>query len=473
MKMRFLSINFLLMSLIGSITSARPPLTNNSYVFRSHHPHQVRLLNEGTVSFNQILKTIREAQKSIDLEYFIFKDDLAGKLIVHELIKKSKRGLKIRLLIDHSSFFIKLNDLFAHRLKNYGVDVRYFNRSTRLSPYNLMWRNHRKLLIADNIKAIIGGRNIADEYFDQQPDYNFLDRDVFIEGPITKQMTKSFDLFWNSSLATKPDDTWYLREELNGWSRLKAIYFKINQFFTRDKVSDARLLTHELIGQPLLDKVPTYQCPEVIFAFDGASIPRSSTVHEVYLDLLKSTVQDHLIETPYLILKNKTYDQLLTFIENGGKLTTLTNGLHSTDAAITYSAMLEYIKEPIKKGAKIYIYGGGRPFYPMVSAAAAKGIWGIHSKTFIFDHRHTMISTFNLDPRSERFNSELSFVCLNNPDFANATAKSIYDRINGSGLLDSEGKPSDHRFPYLKEPFYIRAGLAVFSPFVRYFDDYL
>lgn len=442
-------------------------------IVSSQKTHNLRLLNEGTVAFNQILSTISFAKKTIDLEYFIFKTDVAGKLIVHELIKSAKKGVKIRVLLDHSSFFIKLNDLFAIRLKNYGIEIKYFNRSTPITPDDFLWRNHRKLIVADGSIAILGGRNIGDEYFDHGTGYNFLDRDLVIEGPIVTEIRKSFDIFWNSPFATRPNDRWYLNENVNGWSRLRAIHLKIDEFFQMDKASLARLKTHRLIGLPILSKTPSYQCKEVLFATDSPNIPKKTKVHNIFRKLLQKTTNELIIETPYLILKDDISNDILDYLKRDGHLSILTNGLYSTDIGITYAALLKRIREPIKKGAQIYVYGGSPPKQPIVSTSAQNGIWGIHAKTIVFDRRHTMIGTFNIDPRSESYNMELTLVCLNNEDLANDTIKDIHERIKYSGQLDEEGHPLDHRYPYSKTPFYIRAGLLIFSPFVRYFDDYL
>lgn len=469
----FLSICFATLTCLGQDGDHYLSILHPPFIVESKQPHYLRVLNEGTSSFNQILDLIEGAQETISLETFVFHRDMGGKLIIQTLIKKAQAGVKVRLLLDHSTMFLEINDIFARRLAKTGIEVRYFNRAIPFSSKDIFWRNHRKLIVVDRKRAMLGGRNIGDEYFDQSSDYNFLDRDVFIDGAIVESIARSFDLYWNSKETSKPVIKWYNNERINGYTRLKSIYQEADQFFRDDKASKARLLTHRLIGRPLFERSPLIRCDHALFASDSPRIPKRSYVNELFLKFMAETKEHLLIETPYFILKHQGYQHLLNFLDSKGQFTMLTNGLYSTDVGLVQATFMERVLEPLRKGGQIYIYGGRRPTYPMISTAATKAVWGIHSKVAVFDRKHTLISTFNLDPRSANFNHELAFVCLDNPILADLVSENIYRRIQQAGKLGLDGKPIDNRYPYMKAPIYIKAGLFFFSPLIRQFDDFL
>jgi putative cardiolipin synthase len=193
----------------------------------------------------------------------------------------------------------------------------------------------------------------------------------------------------------------------------------------------------------------------------------------MFIELLKNT-QNHLqLETPYFILKNEGYEELIRLLNDKGHLTLLTNGLYSTDVGLVQASFMDRVLEPIRLGAHIYIYGGSYPSYPVISTQATQTVWGIHSKTSVFDQKHTLIGTFNLDPRSENYNHELAFVCLENPELAQFVSQSIQNRVRKAGQLGPDGQLLDDRYPYMKASPMIKAGLFLFAPLIQHFDEFL
>ena len=186
---------FLLLSLKNSFGSS----VNSGYVAKSNNPHSVIPLHDGRFALIKRIDLIRNAKKSIELEYFIFNDDLAGKIIVDELIKAAKKGVKVRLLLDSLMVKGKLTPFHIHQIKKQGLEIRYYNDIPLIRAINTQYRDHRKLFIVDDIHLIIGGRNIANEYFDLDERYNFLDRDIYLTGEVVPKITKMFDDFWHSA----------------------------------------------------------------------------------------------------------------------------------------------------------------------------------------------------------------------------------------------------------------------------------
>lgn len=174
---------------------------------RSTQSHRLRLIDSGMSSLEQQLALIRSAKKSIELEFFIFDIDLASRLVTEALIEQADKGIQVRLLVDFSAQVFQFKPIYSHLLKQHGIEVRYYNTSALYRIVSSQHRSHRKLLIIDGTQMITGGRNIANDYFDLGEHYNFLDSDLFIDGPIVASALRSFDLYWNSDLSEVSPET--------------------------------------------------------------------------------------------------------------------------------------------------------------------------------------------------------------------------------------------------------------------------
>ena len=157
---------------------------------------------------------IDRAEKTLDLQYYIFHDDLTGKFLFDRLIAAADRGVRVRLLLDDWHLTKETDWLLATMQTHPNIEVRLFNpfgthRSTSLArplkmafgPQRLRGRMHNKAFIADNSVAIVGGRNIGDEYFGASTDANFYDIDIITLGPITREVSARFDDYWNCVLS--------------------------------------------------------------------------------------------------------------------------------------------------------------------------------------------------------------------------------------------------------------------------------
>lgn len=184
-------------------------------------PHQgqsgFRLLSDSTEAFTARAELIRNAQRSLDLQYYIVHDGISTRMLANELLKAADRGVRVRILIDDTTsdgLDFTIATLAAHPQ----IQIRVFNplnlgRSTGVTRtmgrlFNLSQqhrRMHNKLWLADNSMAIVGGRNLGDEYFDAEPNLNFTDIDMLGVGPVAEQLGHSFDQYWNSALS-KPID---------------------------------------------------------------------------------------------------------------------------------------------------------------------------------------------------------------------------------------------------------------------------
>ena len=172
------------------------------------------LLPTGIDAFATRARLIDRAEKTLDLQYYLFHDDLTGKFIFGRVIAAADRGVRVRLLLDDWHLTTETDSLLAAMATHPNIEVRIFNpfgthRRTVLAralgmafgPNRLKGRMHNKAFIVDNSVAIVGGRNIGDEYFGASPDANFYDLDIITLGPVAREVSAVFDDYWNCVLS--------------------------------------------------------------------------------------------------------------------------------------------------------------------------------------------------------------------------------------------------------------------------------
>src|SRR5882757_9416994 len=172
-----------------------------------------RMISAGLDGLTARVEMIDAAQRSLDLQYYIFRSDDSGNLIAEALLRAAARGVRVRVLVDDGETIAGDEKLLALTARP-GIEVRTFNplryrghiraiRATEIlfGKARLDYRMHNKLMVADNAAAIIGGRNIGDQYFQIDPESQFGDDDVVVVGPIVQRLSAVFDQFWNCDLA--------------------------------------------------------------------------------------------------------------------------------------------------------------------------------------------------------------------------------------------------------------------------------
>lgn len=241
------------------------------------------ILNSGIASLQARIDLIRSAQKNIEVEYFIYALDDSSKIISSELAKAAKRGVQVRVLIDKSAAVFELDKYYAKAMSEVGIDVRYYNTASLLRISSINFRNHRKLISADDERAITGGRNIEDDYFDLSKHYNFLDRDVLVEGPIAKTMRESFDEYYNHRITKTPKlpkmppakikrrtsrhGKWrtVVRDNSKNVAKYERKIEIARSFLVQDIKTKELLERVEIVSRPILDSKKAHLCPETTF----------------------------------------------------------------------------------------------------------------------------------------------------------------------------------------------------------------
>ena len=434
----------------------------------STEKHEMRVINSGLGSLYARVDMIRRAKKSIDLETYIFNPDKAGKIILKELAEAAKRGVKVRILVDKAPPIFEMDEHIVKVLKESNIEVRYYNAASVFKISSVQFRNHRKLMVRDGEEAITGGRNIADEYFDLSKEFNFLDRDVTVEGEVVKSMDKTFDNFWNSKIVEipgeprKPSQTQFGKGGDPHYHHQKQA-FKRRQEFAKnilgaDADIDKIMQVLEVQGKESFETTQKRICPEVAFASDreGAKFSESlnsKEYHEKYRFLrqeiakwMDSKIKDEVIlDTPYF-LENSFTQRLLGYLSSKkAKVKLFTNSLASTDAlpiaTVFGNSVTAYTPH---EGFGAFVYKGKYSGEGKIhDKEVENSTWGTHSKSMVFSDEAFMIGSFNFDNRSEYYNTELALFCSGSPELTADVKNNIQLRMDNSFKLNANGDVED------------------------------
>lgn len=439
-----------------SSTFAYETYSEGDFKSSSTETHFVKILNHGLGSLEERLQLIENAAVSIDVEYYIFKQDFASQIFTQALIKKAREGIKVRILIDFFANKKSPNPHVLAMIHQEGVEVKFFNTSPMINLYNVQFRNHRKALIIDNEVAVIGGRNIANEYFDLSEYYNFLDRDMTISGSIVKTISTSFEANFNSRWASyikfpkKPERNDHSYRNDNDYPASSHKYYrdlkrwKENQLNAIDFLSkeiDVSALRH--LGSIQLAQAHSGTCNNLQFISEVPSFGRKRKYARLLKDLIRKKIEEAqtsiIMESPYFIMTDEFKKVVDKTLDSKVNIKLLTNSINSTDHVFTYSAFESQLYGMLHQHLDTFIANGKRPDHYEVLPEQEFAKYGIHSKTYVFDDKDFIISTFNFDPRSSDINSELLILCEDSPELAEVIKEDIQLRMQETYHIDTPG----------------------------------
>ena len=376
------------------------------------------------------------AAHTIDVQYFIWSTDNIGTLAAEGLLRAAERGVRVRVLVD--DLLIDAEDktllvLAAHpniyiRIYNPNLTVgvgfweRMSNAFTGFRAINQ--RMHDKTAIFDNIAGVTGGRNMADEYFDFDHDYNFRDRDVLLLGKAVNDMTENFEEFWSSEFAhpveeileieqqtiTKPEveryTQWlhaYAKDPANFEPQIREAIATIDQHF------------------PTLLAAMSWE-DDALFISDS---PGKNTGEEglggggestqILVDAVRNAKFSVLIQSPYLIMPEGGIELFEELTSRGVRIRVSTNSLASTDNIPAFSGYYGQRDNLLDAGVELYEFKPHPAYkdelierYPRL--AERNPIFALHAKSMVVDNETVYIGTFNLDPRSANLNTEVGLL---------------------------------------------------------------
>ncbi len=394
--------------------------------------NSMMILNSGLASLELRLQLIREARNNIELEYFIYGLDESSKLLTQELVLAAQRGVKVRMLIDKSAAVFEFDKYYAKVLSEYGIEVRYYNSAALYRISSVQFRNHRKLISVDDTKAITGGRNIGNDYFDMSPSFNFLDTDVYVEGDIVKTLRLSFDEYFEDKISERPK---FPKEpRLSKSPNMEKYTQRLTdaQKFIKRTENDLALLNQiNELGQSALAKIQKHNCPETTYTTDRPGGNFSTRLIKKYSDdfrFVRKALFDKInhvnkrvtLASPYMI--NNKYSHLLMddLLNKGIEIKLYTNSLASTDAVYVAANLYLDVPKWTREGIKIHVHNG---LYlegtTVLNDAIKKAKWGVHTKAQIYEYQdpslnEIMIGTYNIDNRSNHYNNEMVLFCRGN-----------------------------------------------------------
>lgn len=426
-------------------------------------PHQIKIFNHGLASLEERLQMIERAEKTIDVEYFIYNSDVSGRIVTQALIARAKEGVKVRLLLDHLMIIKKhITPFHVKELAQYGIEVKFFNATSLIHLSKIQYRNHRKFLIIDGKEALTGGRNIGDEYFDLSEKHNFLDRDISVKGQIVDAVQASFNVIWESDAVVKIErpnipkkDAYFTEEEetvyqdnVMKWQKgLEAA----KKFVAQDSVDADLLKQIRTKGKEALQLEYRGECQDMKFYSEYPIIGRSNrSVRVIKPELARrfNNAQGKVIfESTYFINDTTSEKALKDALKRKVEIKLLTNGLYSTDAVYVFNVFDTYIKQWVKRGIDPYIYNGTKPEnYSVLNENIARASFGVHAKSFVFDDKDVMIGSFNFHPHAANYNLEAMLSCENNPELAKVVRDDIELRMQASSYLHNEKVIDETRF---------------------------
>jgi cardiolipin synthase C len=392
-----------------------------------------RLLHAGEDGLLARAQMTDAAERTLDLQYYIFRGDKTGLLLCEALLRAADRGVRVRVLVDEAERVAgdeQIELLDAHP----NVEVRIFNpfayrgQSRRVraveflfSASRLDYRMHNKLFVADNAAALIGGRNIGDEYFQIDPESQYGDDDLFVGGPMAQQLSKTFDEYWNSALAIP------VASLNSGPTAEEFEAFRKHLVEHRDTLARAgtdyvkRIATGEPFGSIAAGKQLIFTDAELVYdspdkkRVDRGEIP-GNLIFPKLIEAAAAARSEFLIVTPFFVPGSdgtRLFDELR---KRNVRVRVLTNSLESTPELLAHSGYVKYRQQLLGKGLELYELRarlgssrgtGERPWL------LTYGTYALHAKMFIIDRERVLIGSVNFDLRSWHLNTEIGLIIKN------------------------------------------------------------
>jgi cardiolipin synthase C len=397
------------------------------------HPGKsgVRILDKGErdLLWRGILTD--NAERSIDAQYYIWHDDNVGTIAAERLLQAAGRGVRVRILLDDFPLNTDPHYL-AHLDAHPNIHIRVYNPLG--APYgrshirsmsvlrdfkSLNRRMHNKVFVVDGSVAIVGGRNIGNEYFDMNAGFNFRDMDVLMAGAVVKDVNASFDAYWNSAwsvpiaqlLNTKsaPAERNRYYQELRDYAALPDNFpFRFHAALAGMQTQLINLPSEMIWAKSVLiyDIPGKNDDPDRLDAFGVTGRELTQVALE--------TRQEIIAETPYLFMMPGTFKVVDELANRGVRIRILTNSLASTDMVGIFAPYSKQRPEILRRGIELYETkprpANQKEIIERYKNLEPKSYLSLHAKTAVFDRKVAFIGSFNLDPRSTHLNTEIGLL---------------------------------------------------------------
>jgi len=392
-----------------------------------------RIFNVGIDGFLLRLEMINAAERTLDLQYYIFRGDESGVLITDALLRAADRGVRVRVLVDEGESISGDEQLF--RLEGHaGLEVRVFNpwsyrghnkviRGAEfiLRHRRLDYRMHNKLFVADGSVGLLGGRNIGDQYFQIDPDSQFADDDVFAAGPITRELAREFDEFWNSALAIPAEALERHRTvDVATWVSTHYRPMQAPKLKSAGLNYAVKLETGEPLAGLMSGALPLVWA-DARFVSDppdkkelaAAGTRVGNLMYEPVAQMARQVQSQLLIVSPYFVPTKDELALLKSHRQRGIRVRALTNSLESNPETAAHAGYGHYRIELLREGVQLYevrrLLGNNRGS-GQSAQLSQHGNYALHAKFYVMDTRELYIGSMNFDARSRHINTEMGLI---------------------------------------------------------------
>ncbi|MEE4185738.1 MAG: phospholipase D family protein [Gammaproteobacteria bacterium] len=430
-------------------------------------------LNDGVDALAARLVLARNAERSIDVQYYLIKNDIVGRVFIAALLEAADRGVRVRLLLD--DMFTAGHDIGLAALDSHpNFAIRVFNpfyrgtggraRSAATGFGRINRRMHNKSFTVDNQVTVVGGRNIAAEYFGAREDAKFGDLDVMGIGPVVQEVSDMFDTYWNHETALPvPAIVKELDDPEGALTKLRTQLATAMDDLRDSKYAAAvrvKYLDYLQPGKKLFDWSPF----ELVVDSPDKGVKRKAqeadSIVTPLVQSIRSAERELIIVSPYFVPTQSGVDGLAALERRGVEVTVITNSLAANNQLAVHGGYAAARKPLLAAGVDIY---EARPDADVagtefVDASGAKAT--LHTKAFMVDDREVFIGSFNFDPRSAYLNTELGII-IRNAELAarygllieQALSTQTFEvLLNDDGDLSWRGYRDGAEIIYTKEP---------------------
>ncbi|MGL6109291.1 MAG: phospholipase D-like domain-containing protein [Rubrivivax sp.] len=406
-----------------------------------------RLLVSATEALQARLVLIEQARVSVDLQVYQFRSDLTGLRVVRALRDAAARGVRVRLLLD-DMYTAGDDGLWLGLASLPGVEVRLFNPflAGRDSHFGRLFdaafgddrlhrRMHNKLLLADGVLAVAGGRNIGDAYFLRDATQGFFDLDLLCAGVVVSRMSEAFDEYWNSEYS---HDVLGIADDGKApQARLAALTARLDEQAAANPPqlrAAGGALTQEF-GRQRLDMllapaIVAFDVPTKIENEGGLDLAglaqAGSQVRLLVAQAIRNAQSDLVVVSPYLIPGPSGVEALAAFVNRGVRVRLMTNSLAATDERMVHVGYRQYRVDVLRAGAELYEWSPAQGGRVMREIVAGGTVLRLHAKCAVVDRRRVYLGSMNFDPRSRDWNTEFGLL-IDSPELAEQVLALIDD----------------------------------------------
>ncbi len=405
---------------------------------KSNHPNQsgVISLHGNTEALSARIALADLAETSIDLQYYIWHDDISGMLLFDALQRAARRGVRVRLLLDDNGI-PGLDDYIAALNAEDNFEIRIFNPSSIRTPkmlgyaidfFRINRRMHNKLMLIDGSAAIVGGRNIGDEYFQVRQNLFYLDLDVLAVGAILPKTIEIFDAYWNSGSVHAVETI------IDGEGDAAALAGRMGQAI-KHPGAKRFLAESERISSAFFSNEDAFEWTEVdVVADDPIKGEGKATRDDLMITRLGTVlgpIENRLdLVSAYFVPGQRGTDFFGLQASVGKTVNILTNALDTTDVLVVHAGYTKYRRELLEQGVNLYelkLRGTKSTDEFELKPFGLSGA-SLHAKTLSVDRNRIFIGSFNFDPRSVTLNCEMGFL-IKSRDLAEKLSDAFDNRL--------------------------------------------